>query len=101
MSNWDTILDEAERLARQFRQHGVDLSEAEKVGDYYVYKNCDDQAMACYLELMAKNPPPRSRRSQSHFKNLWDIWRAWRPNLSGKDKALSWGWGVRIAKARK
>ena len=99
MSDWDAILDEAERLARQFRQRQMDLSEAEKVGDYYVHKEYSDEAMARYLELMARNPPPRSRRSQRHFKNLWDIWRTWYPNLVGKDKARSWGWGVRMAKA--
>jgi hypothetical protein len=99
MSDWDIILGEAERLAIQFRRLGVDLSEAEKVGDYYIHKNYSDKAMGRYLELMAKSPPPRSRRSQGHFKNLWDIWRTWDTNLAGKDKARAWGWGVRIAKA--
>ena len=99
MTDWEAIMREAERLAKQFRRLGVDLAEAEKVGDYYVYKGCDDQAMLRYLEMMAKNPPPRSRRSQRHFKNLWDIWRSWQPSLSGLDKARAWGWGVRIAKA--
>jgi hypothetical protein len=101
MTDWDAILNEAERLAMQFRRLEVDLSEAEKVGDYYVYKGCDDDAMARYLELIAKSPPPRSRRSQRHFKNLWDIWRNWHPSLSTPDKARAWGWGVRIAKVRR
>jgi len=101
MADWETIMAEAERLATQFRRLGVDLAEAEKVGDYYVYKGHDEEAMLHYLEMMAKNPPPRSRRSQRHFKNLWDIWRSWQPSLSRLDKARAWGWGVRIAKARR
>jgi len=101
MTDWEAIMREAERLAAQFRRLGVDLAEAEKVGDYYVYKGCDDQAMLRYLEMMAEDPPPRSRRSQRHFKNLGDIWRSWQPSLSKLDKARAWGWGVRIAKARR
>lgn len=101
MTDWESIMAEAERLAAQFRRLGVDLAEAKKVGDYYVYKGCDDQAMLRYLEMMAKNPPPRSRRSQRHFKNLWDIWRSWQPSLSGPDKARAWGWGVRMAKTKR
>ena len=76
----------------------VDLAETKKVGDYYISNGCDDRAMAHYLELMATQPPPRSRRSQHHYKNLRDIWRTWRSNLSGKDKARAWGWGVRAAR---
>ena len=99
MSDWDAILDEAQRLAQDLRQRGVDLAEAQKAGDYYVYKNCDDEAMGRYLERMANNPPSRSRRSQRHFKNLWDIWRTWRTPLPAKDKARAWGWGLREARA--
>ena len=98
MTDWEAIMREAERLAKQFRRLDVDLSEAEKVGDYYAYKGYKDATMLHYLEMMAKNPPPRSRRSQRHFKNLWDIWRSWQPSLSGLDKARAWRWGVRLAR---
>lgn len=101
MSDWDAILKEAEWLAKQFLQLEVDLAEAEKAGDYYVSKQYSDAAMARYLQLMAQNPPPRSRRSQRHFQNLWDIWQRWHPSLQGADKARAWGWGVRMAKARR
>ncbi|HIC92889.1 MAG TPA: hypothetical protein EYP09_01370 [Anaerolineae bacterium] len=99
MTDWEAILREAERLATQFRRLEVDLAEAEKIGDYYVYKEYNEGAMLHYLEMMARNPPPRSRRSQRHFKSLWDIWQSWQPSLPGPDKAKAWGWGVRIAKA--
>jgi len=101
MLDWEGIKDEAEQLAAQFRRLEVDLAEAEKAGDYYVIKGCDDTAMARYLKLMATNPPPRSRRSQRHFRSLRNIWRSWRTGLSGKDKARAWGWGVREAKAQR
>lgn len=101
MSDWDIILKEANWLADEFLRLGVDLAEAEKAGDYYVAKNCDDAAMTKYLQLLAQNPPPRSQRSQRHFQNLWDIWSRWRPPLQGRDKARAWGWGVREAKMRR
>jgi hypothetical protein len=100
MSTWDDIQNEAEWLAQQFRQRNVDLAEATKAGNYYTSKDYDNKAFARFLELMAKNPPPRSRRSQQHFKNLWDIWRSWKPSLMEKDKAYAWAWGVRLAKAK-
>jgi hypothetical protein len=99
MSDWNVILDEAEWLARQFRQRGVDLSEAEKAGDYYTHKGCNEKTMTEYLELMATRPPLRSRRSLRHFQNLHEVWQSWRTNLQGKDKARAWGWGVRRAKS--
>ncbi|HXF69655.1 MAG TPA: hypothetical protein VNK89_07590 [Thermoflexus sp.] len=101
MSDWDAILKEAEWLAEQFLRLEVDLAEAEKAGDYYVSKRYSDAAMAQYLQLMAQNPPPRSRHSQCHFQNLWNIWQQWNPSLQGEDKARAWGWGVRMAKARR
>jgi len=100
MSDWEAITDEAERLAQQFRQRGIDLAEAENVVDYYVLKAYDDGAVARYLRLMATAPPPRSRRSQSHFRNLLAVWEAWHPNLPNRDKARAWGWGVRAAKTQ-
>jgi hypothetical protein len=99
MSDTNAMLNDAEWLARQFRQRDVDLSEAQKAGAYYISKKCNDAAMARYLELMATNPPPRSQRSRSHFRNLWDIWRTWQTGLTGKDKAQAWGWGVRLARS--
>ena len=100
MSDWERIMKEAEWLAERFLRLEVDLAEAEKVGDYYVSRKHDDGAMERFLQLMAGNPPPRSRRSQRHFQNLWDIWRQWRSSLRGEEKARAWGWGVRMAKAR-
>jgi len=101
MNHWDTILDEAERLAMQLHRLEVDLAEAEKAGDYYVIQGYDDTAMSRYLKLMAERPPLRSRRSQRHFRNLWTIWRGWQTTLQGQDKARAWGWGVRMAKIRR
>lgn len=99
MSDWEVILNEADWLAQQLRQRQVDLAEAEKVGDYFVSKKYDETALLQFLDLMAKRPPPRSRRSQPYFQNLHAIWQTWRSRLTGPDKARAWGWGVRVAKS--
>lgn len=99
MSDWDLIMVEAERLARDLRQHGVDLSEAEKAGDYFISQDYDDGKMARYLDLLVTHPPVRSKRSLRHYQGIRTIWRGWRPRLEREDKARAWGWGVRLAKA--
>jgi len=101
MSNWDAILDEAERLSNQLLQQNVDLAEAQKLLDYFVYKGYDSAAVSKYLAQMSQNPPPRSKRSQEHFQNLKRIWNNWLTNLEGENKAQAWGWAVRKAKIRK
>lgn len=101
MSEWDTIMQEAERVAGELRRLAVDLAEAEKVGDYFIGHDYDEAQMARYLELLATNPPVRSRRSQGHYRNLHEIWRRWRTSLEQIDKARAWGWGVRLAKTDK
>ncbi|GIW89776.1 MAG: hypothetical protein KatS3mg109_0208 [Pirellulaceae bacterium] len=101
MSDWDVIMQEAERVAGELRRLAVDLAEAEKVGDYFIGHGYNEEQMKRYLELLATNPPVRSRRSQGHYRNLRDIWQRWRTSLAGVDKARAWGWGVRLAKAEK
>jgi dsDNA-binding SOS-regulon protein len=96
MPDWDAIMDEAERLAELLQQKQIDLSEAEKLLGYFVYKNYDPAAVSRYLDIMSKNPPPRSKRSQS----LKEIWSGWRTDLAGADKARAWGWAVRIARTK-
>jgi hypothetical protein len=54
--------------------------------------------MQRYLELLAANPPVRSKRSTHHYRAIYKIWSTWRTGLSGADKARAWGWGVRLAK---
>jgi hypothetical protein len=98
MSDWDQIMVEAERLARDLRQRTIDLAEAEKAGDYFVGHEYDNEKMEHYLKLLASNPPIRSRRSQRHYQGIRDIWLGWRTSLKGRDKARAWGWGVRLAK---
>lgn len=99
MSDWNQIMADAERLARELRQKTVDLAEAEKAGDYFADHDYQDAPMRAYLDLLAKNPPIRSRRSQKHYQGIRDIWVGWRTSLTGKDKARAWGWAVRLAKA--
>lgn len=101
MTDWDAILTEAERLANWLLQQNVDLAEAAKLLDYFVYKDCDSAAVGRYLAAMSQNPPPRSRRSQVHFRNLKQIWDNWKTNLQGEDKVRAWGWAVREARVRK
>ncbi len=101
MSDWDSIMAEATRVANDLRRLAVDLAEAEKIGDYFINHGYRDDLMARYLELLATNPPIRSKRSQRHYQNLRDIWQRWRPGLKGADKARAWGWGVRLAKSER
>jgi len=101
MPDWDAILGEAEQLAESLLQSKVDLSEAEKLLGYFVCRNYDSRAVSQYLDMMSKNPPPRSKRSQLYFRSLKQIWDGWHTNLTGMDKARAWGWAVRIAKAQR
>lgn len=101
MIDWDGICREGERLANDFVRQQVDLSEAQKVGDYFRFKHWDEAAVVRYLDEMATNPPLRSRRSQTHYKNIRSIWNGWRTELKGPDKARAWGIAIRTAKAKK
>ncbi len=98
MNRWDQIAEEAEVIARQLRQGAVDLAEAEKAGDYFFTHDCNEEQIKRYLQLLAQNPPVRSKRSIHHYRNLKKIWAGWRTTLAGEDKARAWGWGVRLAK---
>lgn len=99
MNKWDQIAEEAEVIARQLRQDAVDLAEAEKAGDYFLTHDCNEDQIKRYLQLLAQNPPVRSKRSIHHYRNLNKIWGGWRTTLVGEDKARAWGWGVRLAKS--
>jgi len=101
MNSWDMIMDEAERLAGSLLSFDVDLSEAQKVGDYFVAKGCDREVVLKYLREMSKNPPPRSRRTQPYYQKLLQIWQGWRSQLPAQDQARAWGWGARVAKTRR
>jgi hypothetical protein len=101
MTDWDAILTEADQLAGRLIRQNVDLAEAARLLDYFVYKDCDSAAVSKYLAQMSQSPPPRSRRSQMHFRNLRQIWDGWRTQLKGEDKARTWGWAVREARVRK
>lgn len=101
MPNWDAILNEAERLAESLLKQNVDLSEAEKLLHYFVYKGCDSTAISKYLSEMSENPPPRSRRSQMYFSGLKRIWEGWKTDLGPEDKARAWGWAVRQVRAKR
>lgn len=96
--DWDRLMTEAEEMARRLRQAGVDLSEAKKALDYYLYKGCDEQAMRRYLEIMATKPPLRSKKTQAHYRGIRDLWLGWRTSLRGADKARAWGWAIRLAR---
>jgi hypothetical protein len=98
MSDWIEIMKEADKIASQLLQRKVDLAEAEKVLTYYVYRDCISDDVGQYLHEMAQNPPPRSRRSQAHFRNLEAIWINWHTRLEREDKARAWGWAVRNAR---
>jgi len=98
MKDWDGITTEAEYVALQLRQNAVDLAEAEKAGNYFIDHKYDEEQMTRYLNLLAENPPVRSKRSVHHYRNLRKIWRNWRTALTKAEKAGAWGWGIRLAK---
>jgi len=100
MTNWDAIMKEARRLANLLQRAEIDLNEAEKALGYYLFKDCNDQAMERYLHEMGTNPPPRSRRTQNYYRELHRIWKQWSANcsLSGLNKARAWGWGIKMTK---
>ncbi len=99
--DWERLMSEADQLARRIQGSDVDLSEAKKALDYYLYKGCDEQAMRRFLEVMATNPPARSRKTQVYYRSIRDLWLSWRTGLSGRDKARVWGWAIRLARARR
>lgn len=101
MIPWNEICIEGERLAKLLIKQEVDLSEAQKAGDYYRFKGWDEAAMKKYLSEMDKNPPVRSNRSQRHYSNIHKIWTGWQTNLQGVNKARAWVIAIRTAKAKK
>ena len=111
---WDKIMEAAEHLSNKIREMTKEykdekqiksfLGEAEKSLQYYVFKKYDDTAMERYLKEMAENPPPRSKRTQGHYRELYRIWQQWSPQcvrdgLDGMDKARAWNWGIRMARS--
>ncbi len=100
MNTWDQIIQEAEQLERKFLRQEVDLSEAEKAGDFFIKHGCNENEMARYLKTLATKPPERSKKSQGHYRNIRNIWQGWRTSLQDKDKARAWGWGIRLAKSQ-
>ena len=96
--DWDRLMAEAEEMAQRLAQTGVDLNEAERALTYYLYKDCDEQAMRKYLEIMATKPPLRSKRSREHYQRMRDLWASWRTGLRDRNKARAWGWAVRLAR---
>lgn len=101
MTDWDTICKEGERLAQELLSMDVDLSEAQKLGDYFRFKLWNEEAVKRYMNDMATNPPIRSRRSKTHHENICNIWDGWSTQLKGEDKARAWGIAIRTAKAKK
>jgi hypothetical protein len=68
---WDKIMEAAKRLENLLRRADVDFNEAQKAIGYYLFKGCDDSAMERYLKEMAENPPPRSKRTQGYYRELY------------------------------
>ncbi|MFQ3611967.1 MAG: hypothetical protein SNJ72_10800 [Fimbriimonadales bacterium] len=99
MVDWDTINREAEKLAKELRRTQTDLGEAEKLKDYYLFKDCDEDAVKKYLDTMADNPPERSKKTQRYYHELRRVWNQWNTPLKGIDKARAWGLAVKIAKS--
>jgi hypothetical protein len=89
---WDKIMEAAKRLENLLRRADVDFNEAQKAIGYYLFKGCDDTAMERYLKEMAENPPPRSKRTQGYYRELYRIWQQWSPQCG-----LRWGrWTRRV-----
>ena len=97
---WDKIIEEAEKLEYRFLRQDVDLSEAEKAGDFFMSNQCNEEQMGRYLNILATNPPERSKKSKGYYRNMRNIWQSWQTDLEGKNKARAWGWGIRLAKSQ-
>ena len=91
-------MSDAEMIKNKLLLLNVNLSEAEKLGNYFSYKKYDERAINRYLRIMAESPP--AAKTQRHYK---DFSRSgeWRTNLKGEEKATAWGWGVKLAHAEK
>jgi hypothetical protein len=101
MTDWNQVMADAEQIAARLLSQKVDLAEAEKLLEYFVKHEYRSEDVSKYLAVMSQNPPPRSRRSQTHYRNLREIWEQWRTLLKHEDKARAWGWAVRTAKAKR
>lgn len=99
--DWEKIMSDAEVIKNKLLLLNVDLSEAQKLGSYFNYNKYDERSLNRYLRTMAENPPPRSKITQRHYRGLQQIWREWKTELQGKEKAIAWGWGVKMAHAGK
>lgn len=97
---WDEIIAEAEKLEYRFLRQEVDLSEAEKAGDFFMSNGYNESKMGQYLKILATNPPERSKKSKAYYRNMYNIWRSWQTDLEDKNKARAWGWGIRLAKSQ-
>ena len=93
--NWRAICDEAGALARQFAREGLDPNECLKLAKLYAGHRYSNEWVVKYLQLMANDPPPRSRKSASQFSRMRMVWHNWRPGLTNREKALAWGWAAR------
>lgn len=101
MTDWKKVMDDAEQIAARLLSQKVDLAEAEKLLEYFAKHEYRSEDVGKYLALMSQNPPPRSRRSQGHYRSLREIWEQWRTSLKFEDKARAWGWAVRIARTKR
>lgn len=99
--DWETIVQEGKKLASLISGGKVDLNEAQKVLEFYVDAKYDDARLREFLDIMLHDPPQRSRKTEMYYQNLTTGLRQWRTNLQGKDKALAWGWAIRIARSEK
>lgn len=100
--NEDTIMQEAENLAREFRHRSVDLEDA-KQHMRYLLESKSFEKFWTYCDLMATNPPHRAKRSLYHYRALRDILKALhrmsKVSHDLHDFARVVGWGIRLAGA--
>lgn len=100
MAYSEAVLDAAERLPGLFSKD-LDLNEAKKLGQQFLFLNCDEAVFRRYLEAAARLPN-RSQKTQGYHAELREVWtQTWRPNLSGREKAAAWLWGVGLAQGRR
>lgn len=93
--DWHAICREADSLAQQFAQQGLDANECVKLGKLYAAHGYSDEWVAKYLQLMASDPPPRSRKTAPQYSRMRMIWHNWRTPLKGREKGIAWGWAAR------
>lgn len=96
--DWEQIVVEGKKLAHLMEKAKVDLTEANKVLEYYKSTRYNDNKLREFLELMIEDPVSRTKRTTDYYRDLRKVLlEQWRTELEDEKKAMAWGWAMKIA----